>query len=77
MSKPRSAFHQPMATNPVDGEVAITGPEHVHGSFTPEAARASADRLNRDADQAEQQQAQQDEAEAADDQESQTGSSAR
>jgi hypothetical protein len=72
--KPGGPFVEPMATSAVDGEVAITGPGQVHGSFTPQAARESAARLNRAADEAERQaQAPQ----GTDGQDSQTGSEAR
>lgn len=39
------AFEDPLKARPIDGEVAITGPAHMHGSMTPEAADASADQL--------------------------------
>lgn len=52
MHKPRPPFDEPLTAEPVDGEVAILGPAHLHGSMTPEAARASAERLREVADAA-------------------------
>jgi hypothetical protein len=48
-------FDKPMSATPVEGEVAITGPGHIHGSMTPNAAKDSARRLRRVAEAAEQQ----------------------
>ena len=52
-SKP--AYDEPMTATPVDGEVAITGPGHIHGSMTPDAAKRSARRLKDVAESAERQ----------------------
>lgn len=43
--KPQPPFDEPMTAKPVDGEVAITGPGHIHGSMTPKAAKDSAAHL--------------------------------
>lgn len=51
--KPQPPFDAPMTAKPVDGEVAITGPGHIHGSMTPKAARDSADHLMKVAEDAE------------------------
>ena len=48
-------FDKPLNATPVEGEVAITGPGHIHGSMTPKAAKDSARRLRKVADEAEQQ----------------------
>ncbi|MET0295453.1 MAG: hypothetical protein ABW042_10600 [Phenylobacterium sp.] len=46
-------FDQPLDATPIEGEVAITGPGHMHGSMTPQAAKHSAERLRKVADAAE------------------------
>ncbi|HEY9219883.1 MAG TPA: hypothetical protein VIO94_17680 [Phenylobacterium sp.] len=48
-------FDRPIRARPVDGEVAITGPGHIHGSMTPKAAKDSADHLREVAQEAEDQ----------------------
>jgi len=57
----RQAYDEASKTTPIDGEVAVNGPDSVGVSLTPRAARLTADRLNRAAGEAEAQQ------EAADD----------
>jgi len=51
--KPQPPFDEPMTAKPVDGEVAITGPGHIHGSMTPKAAKDSAAHLQQVASDAE------------------------
>lgn len=51
--KPQPPFDEPMTAKPVDGEVAITGPGHIHGSMTPQAAKDSAAHLQQVASDAE------------------------
>jgi hypothetical protein len=51
--KPQPPFDEPMTAKPVDGEVAITGPGHIHGSMTPQAAKVSAAHLQQVASDAE------------------------
>lgn len=51
--KPQPPFDKPMTAKPVDGEVAITGPGHIHGSMTPKAAKDSAAHLQQVARDAE------------------------
>ncbi|MFC3078140.1 hypothetical protein ACFODL_08585 [Phenylobacterium terrae] len=51
--KPQPPFDEPMTAKSIDGEVAITGPGHIHGSMTPKAAKDSAARLKEVADDAE------------------------
>lgn len=51
--RPQPPFYEPMTAKSVDGEVAITGPGHIHGSMTPRAAKDSAARLNEVAEDAE------------------------
>jgi hypothetical protein len=41
----RPAFDEPLEVSPVEGEIAITGPDGLCGSFTVQAAIASAQRL--------------------------------
>lgn len=53
--KARQTFEEPLCVGSVDGDVAITGPGHVHGAFTPAAARESAQSLLDAAGEAEQQ----------------------
>ena len=43
--KPIPVYRDPFNVRLVDGEVAITGPSHMHGSMTPDAAEESAERL--------------------------------
>jgi len=43
--RPSPAFDTPLEATPVDGEVVITGPAHLHAAFTPDAAEESARRL--------------------------------
>jgi hypothetical protein len=38
-------FQEPLRVVFIDGEVVVVGPAHMHGAFTAEAARLSADRL--------------------------------
>ena len=40
-----SAFDEPFEVTAVDGEVVLTGPDGVHASLTPQAARESARRI--------------------------------
>ena len=40
--RPRPAFEEPLRAVCVDGEVVITGPEHLHAVFSVEAALRSA-----------------------------------
>lgn len=51
--KPQPPFDEPMTAKSVDGEVAITGPGHIHGSMTPRAAKDSALHLKQVAEDAE------------------------
>lgn len=53
--KRQPPFDEPINATPVDGEVAITGPGHIHGSMTPKAAKHSAANLSHAADEAEHQ----------------------
>ncbi|MDB5445460.1 MAG: hypothetical protein JWQ97_777 [Phenylobacterium sp.] len=39
---PRPTFQEPLEVVCVDGEVVVIGPEHMHGSFSVEAAQLSA-----------------------------------
>lgn len=48
--RPRPAFEEPLNVVCVDGEVVITGPEHLHGAFSVEAALRSAALLERTAE---------------------------
>jgi hypothetical protein len=75
--KSQPPFDEPMTAQSVDGEVAITGPGHIHGSMTPQAAKDSADHLKDVAKDAESQTPASPEDEAPDGpaQESQTSSS--
>ena len=53
MSAPSTPpFDERLDAGAFDGEVAITGPGHVHGSFTPRAAVESAEHLLRVAEEA-------------------------
>ncbi|MDB5422643.1 MAG: hypothetical protein JWQ29_59 [Phenylobacterium sp.] len=40
-----SAFDEPLEITCVEGEVVVTGPDGLHASLTPQAARESARRL--------------------------------
>ena len=51
--KSQPPFDEPMTAKSVDGEVAITGPGHIHGSMTPKAAKDSAVHLKQVAEDAE------------------------
>ena len=50
--RPMPAFTEPLAVSVVDGEVVISGPEWLHASLEPSAARTSSDRLAIAAEQA-------------------------
>jgi hypothetical protein len=50
--EPRPTFKTPLQAERVDGEVVVTGPEHLHGAFSANAARESARILNDLADEA-------------------------
>jgi len=67
--EPRPTFKTPLQAERVDGEVVVTGPEHLHGAFSADAARESARILKDLADEAD------DQPTPAADQASQTGSS--
>lgn len=52
--RPRPAFDEPLRAVCVDGEVVITGPEHLHAVFSADAALRSAAILERMAELARQ-----------------------
>lgn len=64
----RPTFQTPLQAKCVEGQIVVTGPEHLHGAFSAEAARRSARILQDLADEA-------NAAVTDDDQSSQTGSS--
>lgn len=66
---PRPTFQAPLQAQCIEGEVIVTGPEHMHGAFSAEAARQSAKILGELADAADRP------PRAPDDQSSQTRSS--
>lgn len=43
--KPIPPFEEPLEVTVVEGEVVILGPDGIRGSFTPAAARESAERI--------------------------------
>ena len=49
---PRKTFQEPLQAECIEGQIVVTGPEHLHGAFSAEAARASARILADLADQA-------------------------
>lgn len=57
---PQPPFDRPITATPIEGEVAITGPGHIHGSMTPDAAKRSAEKLKDVAETAERQPAAED-----------------
>lgn len=49
---PRPTFEKPLEADCVEGQVVVTGPEHMHGAFTADAAQESAKVLENMAEKA-------------------------
>ena len=65
---PRPTFQEPLQAECVEGQIVVTGPAHLHGAFSVDAARQSAKILEHLAQAAAAR-------DSSDDQSSQTGSS--